>query len=122
RYNGINVVSLWAAAETKGYDTPIWATYRQWAELGVQVRGGEKASLVVFYKEFTAEPNPEDAEDDGTRRLARASYVFNAAQTDGYAVAAPPEPLGPVERIEAVDRFLEHTGAQVVASGERAYY
>jgi antirestriction protein ArdC len=46
RYNGINVVSLWAAAETKGFDVPIWATYRQWAELGIQVRGGEKASLV----------------------------------------------------------------------------
>jgi len=67
RYNGVNIVSLWAAAETKGYDAPIWATYRQWAELSVQVRGGEKASLVVFYKEFTAEPHPEDAEDDGRR-------------------------------------------------------
>ncbi len=54
--------------------------------------------------------------------MARASYVFNAAQIDGYAVAEPPEPLGPIERIEAVDRFLKHTGAQVVIGGERAYY
>jgi antirestriction protein ArdC len=73
-------------------------------------------------KEFAAEPNPEDAKDDGKRRVARASYVFNAAQIDGYAVAAPPEPLGPIERIEAVDRFLKQTGAQVVIGGERAYY
>ncbi len=50
RYNGINVVSLWVAAESKGYSTPVWASYKQWAALGAQVRGGEKASLVVFYK------------------------------------------------------------------------
>jgi antirestriction protein ArdC len=122
RYNGINVVSLWVAAEAKGYSTPIWASYKQWAQLGAQVRGGEKASLVVFYKEFTGEPNPDDQNDDGTRRVARASYVFNAAQIDGYAVGEPPERLGPVARIEAVDHFLKQTGARIEAAGERAYY
>jgi antirestriction protein ArdC len=50
RYNGVNIISLWVAAETKGYTTPVWATYKQWAQLGAQVRAGEKASLVVFYK------------------------------------------------------------------------
>jgi antirestriction protein ArdC len=49
-YNGINIVSLWVSAELQGYAAPIWATYRQWAELGCQVRKGEKSSLVVFYK------------------------------------------------------------------------
>jgi antirestriction protein ArdC len=28
-YNGINIVSLWVAAEAKGFATPLWATYRQ---------------------------------------------------------------------------------------------
>ena len=77
---------------------------------------------MVFYKEFTGEPNPDDQKDDGTRRVARASYVFNAAQIDGYTVAEPPERLGPVARIEAADRFLTHTGARIEAGGERAYY
>jgi antirestriction protein ArdC len=122
RYNGINVVSLWVAAETRGYSAPIWASYKQWQQLGIQVRGGEKASLVVFYKEFSAEPNPDDEGDDGKRRVARASYVFNAAQTEGYAPAQMPEPLGPIERIEAADRFLTHTGVRIEHGGERAYY
>jgi antirestriction protein ArdC len=122
RYNGINVVALWVAAESKGYSTPIWATYKQWAQLGAQVRGGEKASLVVFYKEFTAEPNPDDEKDDGTRRVARASYVFNAAQVEGFATAPPPEPLGPIERVELAERFLTHTGAKIEVGGERAFY
>jgi antirestriction protein ArdC len=50
RYNGINIVSLWVAAETAGYAAPLWATYRQWQQLRAQVRQGEKASFVVFYK------------------------------------------------------------------------
>jgi antirestriction protein ArdC len=47
-YNGVNIVSLWVAAEVRGHSVPIWATYRQWTELGAQVRKGEKSSLVVF--------------------------------------------------------------------------
>jgi antirestriction protein ArdC len=121
-YNGVNIVSLWVAAELKRYTAPIWATYRQWLELGAQVRSGEKSSLVVFYKEYEAEPNPDDVSDDGKRRVARASYVFNAAQVDGFTIADGPQPLGPVERIVAADRFVSATGARIEHGGEMAYY
>jgi antirestriction protein ArdC len=56
------------------------ATYGQRAEIGAQVRSGEKSSPVIFYKEFEAQPDPDDAGDDGKRRVARASRVFTAAQ------------------------------------------
>ena len=104
-YNGINIVSLWVAAEARQYAAPVWATYRQWSELGAQVRKGEKSSLVIFYKEFETDPDPADEGDDGKRRVARASYVFNADQVDGYPRPGAPEPAGPVERINAADRF-----------------
>lgn len=122
RYNGINVVSLWVAAEAAGYATPIWATYRQYAELGAQVRKGEKATPIIFYKQYTTEPDPDDQEDDGTRRVVRASWVFNCAQVDGYTPPDAPEPLGPIERIERADRFFAATGAKVVHGGEQAFY
>jgi antirestriction protein ArdC len=80
------------------------------------------SASATYYKEYTGEPNPDDENDDGTRRVARASYVFNAAQIDGYTVGEPPERLGPVARIEAADRFLTHTGARIEVAGERAYY
>jgi antirestriction protein ArdC len=121
-YNGINIVSLWVSAEVSGFTAPVWATYRQWSELGAQVRKGEKSSLVVFYKEYDTDPNPDVADDDGKRRVARASYVFNASQVDGFTVPAAPERLGPVERIEAADRFVGATGVRVEHGGERAYY
>ena len=121
-YNGINIVSLWVAAECLGYSAPVWATYRQWSELGCQVRKGEKSSLVVFYKEYETDPNPDDSDDDGKRRVARASYVFNAAQVDGYTRPDAPQPLGAIERLLAVDRFIAATGARVEHGGDRAYY
>jgi antirestriction protein ArdC len=121
-YNGINIVSLWVAAELKAYTTPMWATYRQWTELGAQVRKDEKSSLVIFYKEFEADPDPQDASDDGKRRVARASRVFNAAQVDGFASADAPQPLGPIDRIVAADNFVSATGARIEHGGERAYY
>ena len=122
RYNGINVISLWVAAETAGYGAPVWGTYRQWAQQGAQVRKGEKASPIVFYKEYATEPDPQDEEDDGRRRVARASWVFNCAQVDGYTPPDAPEPLGPIERIERADRFFAATGAKVVHGGEQAFY
>ena len=33
-YQGINVVSLWASAQAKGYESGVWATYNQWHDLG----------------------------------------------------------------------------------------
>ena len=57
-----------------------------------------------------------------TRRVARASWVFNCAQVDGYTPPDAPEPLGPVERIERADRFFAATGARIVHGGEQAFY
>ena len=37
-YRGVNILSLWAAAQASGYAAGIWGTYRQWRELGAQVR------------------------------------------------------------------------------------
>ncbi|MCC0057779.1 MAG: DUF1738 domain-containing protein [Hyphomicrobiaceae bacterium] len=121
-YNGINVVALWVEAEVRQFATPIWGTYRQWAEKGAQVRKGEKASHVIFYKEYEADPDPSDANDDGKRRVARASAVFNADQVDGFTPPDDPEPLGPIQRNEAAEHFVAATGARIEHGGQRAYY
>lgn len=122
-YNGVNIISLWVAAQSLGFEAPLWATYRQWAEKGAQVRKGEKASLVVFFKEFEGTPNPDGELDTGKRRVAKASYVFNAAQVEGFEVPATSMPtLEPIERLEAADRFADGTGAAITFGGSRAYY
>jgi len=121
-YNGINVVNLWVAAETRGFTSPVWATYKQWGEIGAQVRKGAKSELVIFYKEFEVTPEPDEADDDGKRRVARASFVFNAAEVEGFEIPAVPDRLGPIDRIAAADRFICASGARIEHGGERAFY
>jgi antirestriction protein ArdC len=63
-YRGINTVCLWAAAQAKGYERGDWATYQQWQERNAQVRKGEKATTVVFWK-FAS--SSTESQDDGER-------------------------------------------------------
>jgi len=48
-YRGSNILSLWIDADEKKFEHQIWATYKQYAELGAQVRKGERGSLIVKY-------------------------------------------------------------------------
>ncbi len=122
-YRGINVLSLWAAAQARGFSTGSWGTYRQWQNKGCQVRKGEKSSLVVFYKEFTVEEQLENGEtEEGKRMMARAYYVFNADQVDGFEAPALPEPKDPVQVIAEADAFIQATGANIRHGGTQAYY
>lgn len=124
RYRGVNVLALWAAAEARGFTTGLWGTYRQWQEKGAQVRKGEKSSLVVFFKELAVdETNPETGETERGRRLiAKASYVFNANQVDGFALPEPQAPANPAEVLSQVEAYVAATGARVAFGGEGAFY
>ncbi len=119
-YRGFNTLALWAASESRGYAVPIWATYRQWAKLGAQVRRGEKATLIVFYQEESP-PDPASEADARKRVLVRASYVFNAAQVDGFAAGGPRTEDRTV-RLEDAEAFIERIGATVRYGGDHAYY
>ncbi|MFL0694480.1 MAG: ArdC-like ssDNA-binding domain-containing protein [Agrobacterium tumefaciens] len=112
----MNIVSLWVAAQASAYTSNVWGTYRQWQEAGCQVRRGEKSSLVVFYKVFDVEQvNDQTGEaEPAERKVLRASWVFNAAQVDGFAldqVDIPDRPaFDPIARAEA---FVKATGAVI---------
>lgn len=120
-YQGVNVLALWVAASARGYSSNVWATYRQWHLLDAQVKRGERGSLVVFYR-----PRDEGHEDDDTesrsrhRLIARASWVFNGDQVDGWS---PPETHhpDPVCAVSHADAFVGATGAVIRHGGTRAY-
>lgn len=126
-YRGVNILSLWAAAQASGYAAGIWGTYRQWHELGAQVRKGERGHLVVFWKisdrNGGGERQDVDADrDEPARRLfARGYIVFNCAQVDGYT---PPEmPVLPeVERIAHAERFCAALAIDIRHGGPQACY
>src|SRR4030081_2691528 len=83
-YRGINTVCLWAAAQAKAYEYGEWGTYNQWQERCAQVRKGEKATTIVFWKFANSSAETDDGEEhtaSSSRLLFTRGYsVFNAAQ------------------------------------------
>lgn len=123
RYRGINVLALWCAAQAQGYADARWATYRQWATLGARVRKAERGTLVVFYKDLPHCDRSEADPADGAPFVARAAYVFNAAQVDAAPPAASePTDTSPPAPFPALDAFVAATGATVREGGARACY
>ncbi len=125
RYRGINVISLWAEAQERNYRTGLWATYKQWTSIGAQVRKGERATPIVFYKPIEITNDKASAPDgsDATRiiRMVRGYWGFNADQVDNYELPAlPTDTL--VERIEHAEEFFSHIGVPITHGGARAFY
>lgn len=134
-YRGSNVLSLWIDADAKKFEHQVWATFKQWLELEAPVRKGEKGSLIVKYGEWVPkdaqagnggdskpETSGKEDEDGGKRLFAKAAYVFNAQQVDGYDI--PPAVPRPdlTQRLDHVDAFIAATGAEFREGGQRAFY
>lgn len=114
-YRGLNIITLWMIAEAKHYASGTWATYQQWAEKGAQVRKGEKAASVFFWKNLNEKGEAGEAaeEDNRAKFVARAYSVFNADQVDGYEAPVAPA-LSESERIEAAEKFFAAIPAEIM--------
>lgn len=116
-YRGVNVLSLWITSLANHYTSHVWGTYRQWQAAGCQVRRGEKASVIVFYRKLEREDEERD------RFVAKASWVFNAAQVDGYEPESVDLPDTPgFDPLEQAETFVARTGARIEERGDLACY
>lgn len=120
-YRGINRLLLGMASMAKGYASPTWATYKQFAEAGYQVQKGEHATHIVFFKPMPGKKNDETGETDGGYCVIRGYAVFNATQTD-MPVQAPVSPDGQFNPIPACEQFIADTGAIISHGGDAAFY
>ena len=128
RYRSINVLALWCAAQGHGYNDARWATYRQWAAVGAQVRRGERGTLILFYKDLpttgradTTHGTNTDNDTTAARFVTRASTVFNIAQVNAAPQATAP--TGPPAAPQSTfDTFVTATGAAIQTGGTRACY
>jgi len=122
-YRGVNTVALWASGQVRGYRLPYWATFLQWEKLGAQIRRGEKASVVVFYKREESPTDDEDRENArGTRSILKGSFVFNAEQVDGWSYSEPIIYEDRTEKLQGVDSFVESLDADIRYGGDAAGY
>ena len=125
-YRGSNILSLWIAAQAAGYSSGRWASYRQWQALGAQVRKGEQATTIVFWKINQRGEDAEDGDDEQegrgrARMFARGYSVFNEAQVDGYAPPAI-DLLSDSMRLQNADSFWVNLGIECHHGGNDAYY
>jgi len=127
-YSGINILMLWADAMEKGYNAPLWMTFKQAQELGGHVKKGEHGSLVVYANTLIkTEPNEATGEDEEHKIPFMKGYtVFNVEQIDDlpahyYATAQEPQ-LDTAQRIDQVEQFFKNTGADIRYGGNRAFY
>ena len=90
RYRGINLFVLGMSPLAFASNDPRWCSYRQAAARGWQVRRGEKATPVYFYKPIEIEDQTTDGGRE-TRRIPmlRMFSVFHASQIDGVPALAP---------------------------------
>jgi antirestriction protein ArdC len=118
---------LWATAMQRGYNAPIWMTFRQALELGAHVRKGEKATQIVYADRIRRTETDEQTGEESERAIPflKSYHVFNVEQIEGlpahYTATHPPR-LNPEQRIARAEAFFAATGADIRYGGNSAYY
>ena len=117
-YSGINVLLVWLSALERGFTDTRWLTANQICELGGSFKG-QKATRIVFAKEYTRKPNTDDEETFFVHKLYN---VFNAQQVSGVDLR-PEDPAPTFEaRIPELEAFIEAQGVPITHGGDRAFY
>jgi antirestriction protein ArdC len=113
-YRGGNHLVLGMVAVSRGW-SGHWATYKQWKELGGQVRRGEKSTYGVKW-------SPVEDRATKERKLVPFTFsVFSAEQVEGWEAPEQAERDTP-ERIDAAEQFFASLGADVRHGGNRSAY
>ena len=139
-YRGGNSVYLSVTQTAKGYSDNRWATYKQIQERGGQVRKGEKATPVLFYKfddERERKAQQPGAPDTGKTAggaqerepsrppMVRCYHVFNVEQADGLKLERRADAEQPPEwhTHQSAELVIRESGVAVTHErGDRAFY
>ncbi|MGA2033216.1 MAG: zincin-like metallopeptidase domain-containing protein [Thermoguttaceae bacterium] len=126
-YRGINTLLLWSAAEEHGYESNLWATYRQWGDvLGGHVNRGEHGTKIVYWNVTTETMfNESTGEDEEHRRFFCREYtVFNLDQCGGEALSRfrVVRPVRDFIDFQPAEKAIAATGADVHHGGNRAFF
>ncbi len=115
-YSGVNIPILWHAAGANGYPSHEWMTFKQAIEKKTNVKKGSKGTMVVFTKRI---PRNDDDEHP-TISMLKTFHVFNVEQIEGLPETLSPAPT--VAPIDAVERFVVATKADIRPGGSKACY
>jgi antirestriction protein ArdC len=124
RYRGMNVIMLGMSPLAFASGDPRWATYKQAADRGWQVRKGSHGTPGFFYKRIEVEDR-DGTSADGRKvlPLLRAFTLFHASQIDGIPPYVPPSlEQTPWREPEATEIIARNSGAVIRTGGDHAFY
>jgi len=121
-YQGINIFNLLDEADSNGYSTNIWGTFKQWKEEGYKIKKGEKSTEIYFFKplKITITDTETGEEEEKTIPMLKRYVVFNRDQTDAPAIEKPER--NKVSIIEHAERFYSAVDYLEVHQANKAYY
>jgi antirestriction protein ArdC len=114
-YSGVNIPILWHAASANGYPSHEWMTFKQAIEKKAGVKKGSKGTMVVFTKRI-----PRDDDERAAISMLKTYHVFNVDQIEG--LPENPIPISTAAPIEAAERFIAATKADIRIGGSKACY
>jgi antirestriction protein ArdC len=117
-YNGINRIILGMS----GYQSNVWASFKQWSDLGAKVKLHEKGTRIVFYKPVAGVKVTSEGEEVSYNSVFTTSYVFNAEQVEGIEIKPRDIEDKPFMNNVDIDNMVLNTGASIRHSGNSAYY
>jgi antirestriction protein ArdC len=124
RYRGMNTIMLGMSPLAFVSGDPRWATYKQAAGRGWQVRKGSRGTPAFFYKRIEVEDR-DGGSEDGRKvlPLLRAFTLFHASQIDGIPPYVPPSvEQAPWREPDASATIARNSGATIRTGGDRAFY
>ena len=118
-YSGSNVLLLWVAQASSGYESSLWLGFDQAKKLGGYVRKGEHGHRVLVYRAGTRE---NDQGEEEAYRYLDAKPVFNLDQIDGLDHLRPTFEKHEWTPIESAESLMQKSGATINYGGDRAFY
>lgn len=117
-YSGLNILNLWVEAEIMQYTTNLWLTFKQVKSMKGNVKPGESATPIFFFKPIKKlVENEESGErEEVTIPLLKMYYVFNIDQTTLEA------PVNQKEEIKDIENFISNYGITIKQSNHGAFY
>lgn len=121
-YSGVNVLILWAASASAGYQSNYWLTFNQAKEMGAFIRKGEKGTAICFYKMI--ERQHEESGEAEKIPMLKTFVVFNVDQIEGLNIEAeePAAEISIFEQNELAENILIKSGADIHEEGDKAFY
>jgi antirestriction protein ArdC len=118
-YQGINRLILGMSGMAHGFNVPVWASFKQWQQLGGSVRKGEKGTKIVFYT--PAEKVNKEGEKESYAVL-KAYWVFNVSQVDGIEITPVTVNEKPFTANQLAEERIIKTGARISHGGDAAFF